>query len=147
MAWLFSYGSNDPQQLGERLNREFVDGTGAWLEGYGRVFRGYSQRWGGGVASLDKDRSRNVYGWVTKVTNADLSTLDRFEGVASGNYRRITVHVKTLDGDEVDAIAYVSNSREFNKPSQAYLKAVVKTISSFWTNDDRPIKIGDIPIV
>lgn len=147
MPYLFCYGSNDPQQLGERLNRRSIEGVGAWVEGYGRVFRGYSQRWGGGVASIEKDPRRNVYGWVAKVSASELTTLDRFEGVASGNYKRVNIKVETLDGDTLSAIAYVSTSRDFNRPSQAYLNAVLKTISTFWSDDGKPIKIGDIPIV
>lgn len=147
MPYLFCYGSNDPQQLGERLNRRSIEGVGAWAEGYGRVFRGYSQRWGGGVASIEKDPRRNVYGWVAKVTPSELTTLDRFEGVASGNYKRVNIKVETLDGDTLSAIAYVSTSRQFNEPSKAYLNAVLKTISTFWSDEGNAIKLSDIPIV
>jgi hypothetical protein len=51
--YLFSYGSNHPDQLADRLER-VVRGYGASLHGYRRVFRGHSQLWGGGVASLRK---------------------------------------------------------------------------------------------
>ncbi len=131
---LFSYGSNNPRQLTERIGA--TDGmVGAYASGHKRVFRGWSTRWGGGVASLVKDANRPAYGYAAEITTKQLSQMDRFEGVGLGKYDRkeIDVIIPDLSEDETyRAIAYVSTSHEFNQPSQDYLEAVAKTISAFW---------------
>lgn len=144
-TWLFSYGSNSPEQLEERLGHP-VAGVGASVSGFRRVFRGWSQRWGGGVASLEDARGATTYGWAAQVSESDLVTLDRHEGVATGNYRRAKVRIELADGRGVDAVAYVSTSSEHNRPSTRYLEACARTVGSFWSEDDRPVTAGDFPI-
>lgn len=127
MPYLFSYGSNHPGQLSERIGY-MPPSRAAYLSGFKRVFRGFSRNWGGGVASLEKRAGATVFGYVSQVTSDDLKTLDRYEGVASGNYKRTTV---TLH-DGTRAVAYVSTSRTFAPPTEAYLKACAKTVGAFW---------------
>lgn len=154
--WLFSYGSNHPEQLGSRIGRK-VKGFPARLPGFHRVFRGFSRMWGCGVASLLKvnEPDAQVYGYVTQLSIEELESLDLWEGVASGEgttsgaYRRQTFKVVAeIEGQEqyINAVAYVSTSNTFNEPSKEYLKAVVKTISPFWREGGRKVKVSDIPI-
>ena len=141
MPLLFSYGSNHPTQLAERLGHNVVVFP-VYAEGYLRVFRGWSRNWNCGVASLKKGRGA-TYGVASPVTEADLKTLDRFEGVASGKYRRMSVPVRDTDGVKKTAVAYVSTSSEYNPPSQAYLEACAKTVSAGWGHvspEDFPIR-------
>jgi cation transport regulator ChaC len=146
MALLFSYGSNHPVQMAERLGRD-VETMGAFLPGYVRVFRGWSQRWGGGVASLKKEKGGVVFGLVTEADAADLAKMDRFEGVGSGNYKRQTVPVVLATGERVKAVAYVSTSAEFNMPSREYLEAVARTVGTHWRGDhDTKITWQDITV-
>jgi gamma-glutamylcyclotransferase (GGCT)/AIG2-like uncharacterized protein YtfP len=149
MALLFCYGSNNPEQLSQRLLRP-VRGTAAFAPGYGRVFRGYSQKWGGGVASIEVDPDRITYGYVEKVTEDDLQRLDEFEGVASGFYRRemINVQVRQPDGSykTKNAIAYINNKTNYKAPSAKYLRAITLTINSFWNQDGHEVTISDIPL-
>jgi hypothetical protein len=143
MPLLFSYGSNNPTQLGERLGRP-IGGKAAFLEGYGRVFRAWSKRWNGGVASLEEDSSRKTYGYVERVTEEELKILDGWEK----GYQRIPfqVHVAKGDGWETKtAIAYVCLSKTYNKPSRQYLEAIIKTINAFWS-DDHEITVDNIPL-
>lgn len=146
MPYLFSYGSNSPRQLGERLDKS-IRGQPAYVEGYLRAFRGWSRKWQGGVATLIKAKDPNgkTYGYITKVTEADLDILDGYEGVPT-NYRRKTLTVTTNEGDEVEAIAYIATSKDRNQPSNAYLDAVAETISSFWSEGGRTITRKDITI-
>lgn len=146
-TWLFSYGSNHPEQLSQRLERPITVQEGAFASGWRRVFRGWSQKWQGGVASLEKKAGATVYGWATQVTPADLALLDRYEGVASGNYRRETIPI-TLQGSgkKVKAIVYIANSTQFNQPSRAYLEACAKTVGTFWSDDGRPVAVEDFAI-
>lgn len=146
---LFSYGSNNPTQLSSRLNRPVV-GTAARLPHYGRVFRGFSSKWGGGVASIEPDPKRTVFGYVEPVTERELQILDGHEGVANGIYRReeIEVEVRQPNGNWLTkpAIAYVHNKKTYSKPSDSYLRAVVATINAFWSEDGQPVTIEDIPL-
>lgn len=134
MSLLFSYGSNHPLQMAERLGHD-VRTMGAYLPGYVRAFRGFSRRWGGGVATLKKQAGGVVFGLVAPVSASDIETMDRFEGVASGNYKRMSVNVILADGSKAKAIAYVSTSNEFNQPTKEYLEAVAKTVSTHWSGD------------
>jgi len=142
MPLLFSYGSNNPTQLGERLGRP-IGGTAAYLEGYGRVFRAWSKRWNGGVASLEPDPARTTYGYVEKVTEKDLEILDGYEK----GYERTPFKVQVAKGNTYvtkTAIAYVCPNKIYNKPSQQYLEAVVKTINAFW--EEGKVTVSDIPL-
>ena len=127
---LFSYGSNNPAQLAERLGHA-VQTAPARLDGYKRVFRGVSRPWGGGgVASLVRRAGSTVYGLVAFVNARDLEILDRHEGVPTVYERKtITVHAPSA----TRAIAYVrADGAGFNPPSRAYLEACAKTVSTYW---------------
>jgi len=143
-TYLFSYGSNSPRQLAERLGHA-VTGRAAFVDDYLRAFRGWSQRWEGGVATLIPGRGK-TYGYIAEVTPADLAVLDRYEGVATGNYYRETMTVTTEDGDTVQAIAYLASSTEKNAPSRAYKRAVAETIGAFWQGSNGPVTEEDITV-
>ncbi len=142
---LFCYGSNNPEQLAERLGRS-LPAQPCFAAGYARVFRGMSQRWGGGTASLEKARGKTTYGFCVEVTARDMTTLDGYEGVAQGVYQRSKVPIELEDGTKAQATAYTSLRENYNAPSPAYLAAVVKTISTFWKNPDgSTVTAADIP--
>lgn len=143
-TYLFSYGSNSPRQLAERLGHA-VTGRAAFVDGYLRAFRGWSNRWEGGVATLIPGRGK-TYGYIAEVTPADLAVLDRYEGVATGNYRRQPLTATTNEGDVVEAIAYLASSTEKNAPSRAYKQAVAETISAFWAGSNGPVTEDDITV-
>jgi gamma-glutamylcyclotransferase (GGCT)/AIG2-like uncharacterized protein YtfP len=130
---LFCYGSNNPAQLRKRIG-EPKSMEGAYAPSHSRVFRGWSKKWQGGVASLVPSTKRHAYGYVAEVTEDQLALMDQYEGVASGNYVRKTIPV-VVNGEATKAIAYVSTSEEFNQPTDAYLQAVLKTIRAFWQVD------------
>lgn len=133
MPLLFSYGSNHPEQLKERVGPVRAV-QGAYAPHHKRVFCGWSSRWSGGVASLEPSNTRPAYGYLCRVTEQQLAELDRFEGVHVGKYERRIIPV-IVDGDEVAAVAYIATpatASEFNPPSAEYLAAVYRTISTFW---------------
>jgi cation transport regulator ChaC len=132
-TYLFSYGSNSPRQLAERLGRS-VRGEGAYAPGMVRAFRGQSRTWGGGgVATLLCEAGGKTFGYITEVTPADLALLDRYEG-APRNYKRTKVDVVTEEGRKVKAIAYLATSTQQNAPTREYLQAVAETIGTFWSS-------------
>ena len=143
-TYLFSYGSNHPAQLAERLEHPVLT-LPAYLPGWQRVFRGMSRGWGGGVASIAKKRGATTYGLAVQVTAADLKKMDRFEGVPFAYVRR---RVELVVGDEKKrGIAYVAVSREHNAPTRAYLEAVAKTSSAHWAAETGGrVRPEEIPI-
>ena len=155
MHYLFCYGSNNPKQLSERLGRKLEPRNikAAYAENWGRVFRGYSNKWGGGVATLVKDKNRNCYGYCVKVSDDELDILDSYEGVPKSYKRKnIQVRVRSLDnkvetGDYFQprsVVVYLANSKEKNPPSNEYLKAIALTINTKWDNNGKKVKPSDI---
>ena len=151
---LFSFGSNNPNQLAERLgvSKSSLNAKAAFLEDHWRVFRGHSNNWGGATASFVKKPGYNVYGYVAELTEDQLDLLDRYEGalMSPPKYKRtnVKVYVRDEDGDyfEKKAVAYKSTSRTRGLATTEYKKAVAKTISTFWTSSTGgKIKISDIP--
>ena len=185
-GWLFSFGSNNINQLLDRLNYEIVSKKyafdknilnitakekdsdkkrtfifiPAYMENHGRAFRGWSDNWGGGVATIIRKKGVNVYGYAVLLEEDDLDILDKYEGVSTGKYKRTWGKLQSgLDNNRTsagyrlgdmgfptkkfDAIYYKASSKEFNEPSKKYLKAVLKTIEAFW---DVPNGIDDIVI-
>lgn len=82
----FAYGSN----LWWPRMRQRCPGARAWgaatLDGYRLVERLY--------ADIGRQADSQVHGVLYTVTAADLASLDRFEGLADGVYRRINVKVR-----------------------------------------------------
>jgi len=134
-VFLFSYGSNHPDQIAQRLGHPAIT-EGAFATGYERVFCGISQRWRGGVASLRSAKGASTFGLVTLVNKRDLALMDQYEGVASGNYERKKIQVHIVNRGVVTAYVYVSLSKNFTPPSREYLEAVAKTVGTHWRNDD-----------
>lgn len=142
--WLFSYGSNHPEQLAERLGRD-VETYPAFLPKHVRVFRGHSRTWNSAVASIEKGQGV-VYGLAIEVDEYDLELLDRFEGVHNGNYERYTA-MGNVDGDKKKLVMYRSLSEKPGKPSRKYLEACARTIGAHWTGaGGRVPKWSDITI-
>jgi len=79
----------------------------AELPGYRLAFDLFSERWGGYVADIVPDPGSRAYGLLWRVTGDHMAALDRFEGVASGRYRRVTVSVRSAAGEQA-AIAYAA---------------------------------------
>ncbi len=139
MPLLFCYGSNNPAQLAARIGVSRAI-YAAYSPSYKRVFRGWSNKWQGGVATLTPSLTRPAYGYVASVTSADLAKLDVFEGVQSGHYERVLIDVtvfkyKGIPESSQRAIAYIKYSDDFNRPSREYLEAIAKTIGTFWQID------------
>lgn len=157
---LFSYGSNTPDQVASRLELRSRDlrafersAVAAYLPKHGRVFRGMSRNWGGGTASVVRDNDRNVYGYVAEVPQSRIELLDLREGalMRQPKYKRVKKYVMMYDSEEGGFVRrqvemYVSTSRQFNPPTDAYLKAIVKMLNRFWSGGGR-IRKSDIPIV
>ena len=69
----------------------------AILDDHQLVFRGYSVRWRGSVATVRQRAGAHVNGLVYALTPADVVALDRCEGVPLA-YERVTRLVRCWDG-------------------------------------------------
>jgi len=124
--YLFSYGSNNTEQLTDRIRRKDLVSKPAYLENHTRIFAGYSKRWDGGVASIHPTKGSRVYGSLVRLTATELDKLDRFES----GYTRTRVTVVCQETHKhVDAIAYVKKQKHFTHfPSDAYMQAISKNL-------------------
>eukprot|EP00903_Cladosiphon_okamuranus_P011626 g10935.t1 len=163
---MFSYGSNNEQQLRGRVNSPQLSGRPAYLDGYVRVFGYSSGPWAGGsVASVAPKEGGRVYGRFYLMTPQEVEILDMYEHVKQGGYSKeavmVNVHVAEGAEDGVDgnaatvntarvessAITYVMSPHlvhKFVQPTPQYLTAVYRTLtSSFPEFSGRPIEICD----
>uniref|UniRef100_A0A3P8Z9T8 Uncharacterized protein n=1 Tax=Esox lucius TaxID=8010 RepID=A0A3P8Z9T8_ESOLU len=121
----FAYGSN---LLKERLQIKNPSATihcVARLKAYKLVFGNYkglaSERWHGGVATIENSPDDEVWGVVWRMNVSDLESLDSQENVRLGAYRPVEVKVKTM-GKELNCRTYIMNSCIYAPPSPQYLK-------------------------
>ena len=133
---LFSYGSNNKEQLMERINRSNLTIQKGYIENYETIFGGYSEKWNGSVASIIEKDGEMVKGTYLSVTDIELTALDNFET----SYERQMVTVKTESNEEIQAVAYIKIDTEWDEhPSTEYLNACYKTIEPYW--DDTTIVV------
>ncbi|KAG5271505.1 hypothetical protein AALO_G00180640 [Alosa alosa] len=124
----FAYGSN---LLKERLQLKNPSATVhciARLKDYKLVFGNYkglaSDRWHGGVATIEHSLGDEVWGVVWRMNMSDLESLDRQENVKLGAYSPVEVSVSTR-GQELNCRTYIMNSCVYAPPSPQYLKVIV----------------------
>ncbi|XP_028832096.1 gamma-glutamylcyclotransferase isoform X2 [Denticeps clupeoides] len=124
----FAYGSN---LLKERLQLKNPSATVhcvARLKDYKLVFGNYkglaSDRWHGGVATIEHSPGDEVWGVVWRMNMSDLESLDRQENVRLGAYSPMEVSVWTR-GQELSCRTYIMNSCVYALPSPQYLKVIV----------------------
>ncbi len=103
----FAYGSNmASSQMADRCPGAVCLGV-ARLPGYRLAFDAWSNRRGGLVADVLPAPGSDVWGVLWQVTDEHAEALDRYEGVARGQYRREDVRVESAAGETIEAFAYV----------------------------------------
>ncbi len=103
----FAYGSNmASSQMAARCPGATLLGV-ARLPDYRLAFDAWSDRRGGLVADALPAPGRDLWGVLWDVNDAHAAALDRYEGVARGQYRRENVSVQTATGEPVEAFAYI----------------------------------------
>jgi cation transport regulator ChaC len=126
----FAYGSNMSRaQMAERCPGAEALGP-ARLTGYALAFDRFSKRWDGYVADIVPHAGAETWGVLWRVTAAHLESLDRFEGVSSGAYRRTAVEAETPAGERHTAVAYqVVEPAAPGLPSVAYAATMARGAS------------------
>ena len=125
--WYFAYGSNLFVDQKEERTGRIRQAIRSRLSGYRFVF---NKRGGKGqiYANLVPDESAEVWGVVYLCDPEAIRGMDRYEGVASGHYERISVKVNQVTGETVEAITYVAGEDfvcEPGKPSVEYLGKII----------------------
>ncbi|HEX3017824.1 MAG TPA: gamma-glutamylcyclotransferase family protein [Caproicibacter sp.] len=117
-----AYGSNlNLAQMAERCPTARVAGTGV-MEGWRLLFRGAHA---GAVATVEPFEGGSVPVLVWKITSADETVLDRYEGWPY-LYRKETVEVKLAD-ETVQAMVYIMNEgRPLGQPSCYYYATILE---------------------
>ena len=64
-----------------------------------------------------KNEVAEAYGVLYELAESDRTRLDRIEGVHTGGYRRCSVQLRCLNGDNVGAVTYVANDRHVDPAS------------------------------
>ncbi|MBI5711454.1 MAG: gamma-glutamylcyclotransferase [Candidatus Eisenbacteria bacterium] len=133
----FAYGSNlDPEQMRERCPRHRVVGLAA-LHDHRLVFPLFSNRWGGGVASVQPAHIATVWGMLFELDDDDLRALDGYEGFrAEGDphniYDRVQVTVELVRPDDgsvprrIRVATYLAHPANPQPPSRRYLDAILR---------------------
>ena len=131
--WYFAYGSNmDPGQMIDRRVR-FSAAKRAVLREHTLVFNRYSVTYGAGVADIISKAGERVEGVLYLVTERGLRTLDKFEGVDRGLYRRVSVTIEDDERKSHQAVCYqiVEKGVVNVPPSPEYLTKLVKGAEAF----------------
>ena len=120
MAIYAAYGSNmDPAQMAERCPHSPLRGSG-WLEGWRLAFGGEELGWEGALATVFEESGQRVFVVLYDLSDSDEESLDQWDGVSLGFYRKAKVRVETMDGN-VLAWLYVLNAYEGGLPAARYL--------------------------
>lgn len=154
---IFSYGSNNPDQLFNRLDHKIENTYKAKILNTARVFTNSKNSASkGGVATLIQCPGEDVLGFVFSASFEDIEKLNKFEGVPN---KYILVKVPVLVHTDtstlqINVYAYVM-SKDFLKtkaigyvkPSNEYLEKITKTINVHWRrNNGTEFTSSDIPL-
>lgn len=114
----FAYGSNlDPEQMERRCPDAIALGAAR--------LKDWAWRIGGrGYATVSPSPGNHVWGAIWNVSDSDLASLDRYEGVAGGLYRRALATVMTQN-QPVEVHVYIENYDDYGVPRPEYLERII----------------------
>jgi len=154
----FAYGSNlDPDQMRARCPAHRLVGA-ALLRDHKLIFPLFSNRWGGGAASLQLSHGKDVWGVLYELTDEDLQSLDLNEGFhgtgdARNLYERESIWVELTrpeDGSvprRVRAWTYLAHTANPSLPSRRYMEAVIKGARARRLPDDYLAALTRLPVL
>ena len=115
----FAYGSNmDVRQMAVRCPDAVVIGR-ACLCGHSFLINTH------GVATVIPAKEACVHGILWKISAKDEASLDRYEGVATGFYRKATVSVLPDGGVQIKALIYIASDDQPGQPRPGYMERVM----------------------
>ena len=118
MTTYFAYGSNmSVSQMARRCPSAACLGN-ASLAGYDFLI---NQR---GFGSIVPDARSTVHGLLWTLSDPDIASLDVYEGIAVGHYRKERLAV-SFNGETVVAMVYVATDANPGIPEPAYIELIV----------------------
>jgi gamma-glutamylcyclotransferase len=124
MLYYFAYATNlSKQQMKERCPAARAVSS-VTLHHYKLVFRGWSRKWRGGLATIQPFRGERVPGAIYEVSEEDMRRLDRYEDCPA-TYSRFRVGVSDDFGGLLEAETYIRAGRaDEAAPSREYLAVI-----------------------
>ena len=124
-VWYFAYASNMNRTQVEQRAGAAAEEKVARLDNYELNFDKVT-RGGTGSANIVPAEGQTVWGVLYRLSEAQLRTLDRFEGVPE-HYRRSEVNVIDAEGNKVGAQVYLARKiRKGLKPDRHYLARILQ---------------------
>ncbi len=127
MTTYFAYGSNMRRSLmADRCPGFDVVGI-ARLPNHRLAFTRFSPKRRCGVADIVRHDDSAVWGVLYSLTADHVASLDRYESVHDGGYRRIRAVVETPEADRLSVMTYevVAKKPEEVSPSAEYLHEII----------------------
>src|SRR4051794_7757062 len=91
MGLYAAYGTNlDPERMAQRAPHSPLRGSG-WLVGWRLTFGGEDHGWEGPLTTLVEDPNDQVYVTLYDLNPTDEESLEKWEGVDTGLYRKLKV--------------------------------------------------------
>jgi hypothetical protein len=135
VALYAAYGSNmDPAQMARRCPHSPRRASG-WIEDWRLAFGGEDIGWEGAMATVVEAAGEHVFVVLYELSGADEASLDQWDGVTLGYYRKANVRVATRDGD-VLAWLYVLNAYEGGLPAAGHLGIMADAAEAAGAPDD-----------
>ncbi|MEK6689927.1 MAG: gamma-glutamylcyclotransferase family protein [Nitrospinota bacterium] len=117
--YYFAYGSNmDNRQIRERCP-DAVSVSMATLRGYRFIINTH------GVATVVPDTSGVVYGILWNISKRDEESLDVYEGVRWGTYRKDYVDIEAQDGKLSSVLIYIAGDSDIGSPWDGYMERII----------------------
>ena len=135
-TYVFSYGSNHPYQISNRLHVPIQDVFSRWractLKNHKRAFMGSSPAWDNtSPATVIENPESEINAFAFLMTPAQVGQMDAFEYYPI-MYIRKEVELVDKSGEKFNGIVYVMNPcDDFTYPSPGYLNAWAKTFQAF----------------
>lgn len=115
----FAYGSNmDRKQMEERCPDSVPAGV-VRLDGYRFLINTL------GVATVVPREDGVVHGLLWRVSASDEKTLDGYEGVEQGIYRKEKLYVEAMGGSTEKALIYIASDTEPGVPRPGYIERII----------------------
>ncbi|OIJ91178.1 gamma-glutamylcyclotransferase [Streptomyces colonosanans] len=157
MSLYAAYAGNlDARLMSRHAPHSPLRATG-WLNGWRLTFGGeqwglpsstgaedVGRGWEGALATIVEDPLTQVFVALYDIAPMDEDSLDHWEGVSLGVYRRLRVRVHTLDGEET-AWAYALNGYEGGLPSARYLGEIADAAESAGAPHDYVMELRKRP--